>query len=81
MLAEISLSYTNIREAEAVVQAVSPDNVNIPTGLAIKTTKKGRRVWIQIVCVTRLQTLMATIDDLLSAVSIAERAISAISNR
>lgn len=81
MQAEISLSYKAIKEAEAVAQAVSPDNVKVPLGLAIKTTKQGKKVLTQIICETKLETFMATIDDLLSAVSVAERAVSAVRSR
>jgi hypothetical protein len=79
--AEIALSYKSIKEAEAVAQAVSPDNVKVPLGLFIKTTKHGKKVLTQITCETKLETFMATIDDLLSAVSVAERAVSAVRRR
>lgn len=81
MQAEISLSYKTIREAEAVAQAVSPDNVKVPPGLVIKTTKKGKKMLTQIICETKLETFMATMDDLLSAVSVAERAVSVVRSR
>jgi len=76
--AEIALTYKSTKEAEAVEQAVSPDNVKVPLGLSIKTTKQGKRVLTQILCETKLETFIATIDDLLSAVSVAERAVSAV---
>jgi len=79
--AEISISYKTVREAEAVVMAVAPDNVRVPKGLFVKTKRLGRKVLTQIVCETRLETFMATIDDLLSAVSVAERAFSAVQSR
>ena len=72
------ISYENEREAEAVAQAVSPDNVNVPRGLFIKTTRSGSEVLTQIRCELRLQTLIATIDDLLSCVSTAEKAFSVV---
>jgi len=75
--AEIKLSYQNKREAEAVAKAVSPDNVKVPSGLAIRTTKKGSKVFTKVTCETKLQTFIATIDDLLCCVSIAEKAFSA----
>jgi len=75
--AEITLSYENEREAEAVAKAVSPDNLEVPPGLLIKTTRKGFKVLTWVRCETRLETFMATIDDLLCCVSIAERAFSA----
>jgi len=74
--AEIKLSYKNEREAEAVAKAVSPDNVEVPPGLFVKTVRKGPKVFTTIECQTKLQTLIATIDDLLSCVSVAEKAFS-----
>ena len=76
MEAEITLSYKNEREAEAVAEAVSPDNVKVPAGLFVKTTRKGSEVFTTIECKTRLETFVATIDDLLSCVSVAEKAFS-----
>jgi len=78
---EISLSYKTTKEAEAVAQAVSPDNMKVPQGLHIETTKQGRKVLTQIICEIKLETFMATIDDLLGAVSVAERAVSAVRSR
>lgn len=76
MEAEIRLSYRNEREAEAVAKAVSPDNMEVPPGLFIKTVRNGSEVLTNIECKTRLQTLIATIDDLLACVSVAEKAFS-----
>ena len=76
--AKVVLSYKTIREAEAVAKAVSPDNFKVPQGLFIKTTRRGRRVFTKIACETRLQTFVATIDDFLGAVSVAERTVLAV---
>ena len=76
MEAEIRLSYQNEREAEAVAKAVSPDNMEVPPGLYIKTVRKGPEVLTNVECETRLQTLIATIDDLLACVSVAEKAFA-----
>ncbi len=81
MEAEISLSYKTNRQAGAVADAVSPDNVKIPEGLTIKTMKQGRNVLSYIKCRSSMLTFIATIDDLLSAVSVAERSISTVKNR
>ena len=78
MEAEVRISYENEREAEAVAQAVSPDNTKVPRGLSIKTTRKGSEVLTQIQCELRLQTLIATIDDLLCCVSTAEKTFSVV---
>lgn len=72
--------YENEREAEAVAQAVSPDNVKVPSGLFIKTTHRGAKVLATVKCDLSLRTFIATIDDLLSCVSVAEKTFSAIKN-
>ena len=73
MEAEICLSYKNEREAEAVAKAVAPDNIQVPSGLYIETVRNGSDVNTKVECRTRLQTLIATIDDLLACVSVAEK--------
>ena len=64
MEAEVRLYYENEREAEAVAKAVSPDNMNVPSGLFVETTTNESEVLTQIRCDLRLQTFIATIDDL-----------------
>lgn len=73
MEAEIRLFYENEMEAEAVAKAVSPDNVEIPPGLTVKTVRERTEVLTMVECKTRLQTFIATLDDLLSCVSVAEK--------
>ena len=73
MEAEICLSYKNEREARAVAQAVSPDNMEVPAGLSVVTVQNGSEVHTTIQCEKRLQTLIATIDDLLACISVAEK--------
>ncbi len=78
MKAEITLTYETVREAEAVANAVSPDNAEVPPGLSVETTRRKNKVFTQIECETRLQTFIATIDDLLACASIAEKAFSTV---
>lgn len=73
MEAEILLTYQNEREAKAVAKAVSPDNLEVPPGLYIETIRNGSDVLTKVECQTRLQTLIATLDDLLACVSVAEK--------
>lgn len=81
MEAEIVLAYKTVRDAEAVAGAVSPDNAEVPRGLSVKTFRRGNKVLTRIDCESRLQTFIATIDDLLSAVSVAEKSLSAVKSR
>ncbi len=55
--------------------------MKIPEGLTIKTMKQGRIVLSHIICRSSMLTFIATIDDLLSAVSVAERSISTVKSR
>jgi len=79
MEAKIILAYRSKREAEAVAKAVSPDNVQVPSGLSVKTTHRGAKVFTSIKCKTTLPTFNATIDDFLCCASIAEKAFSVAS--
>lgn len=73
MKAEICLVYKNEREAEAVTKAISPDNVEAPQGLFIKTVREGFKVITKMESNIKLQTLIATLDDLLACISVAEK--------
>ena len=78
MEAEIRLSYQNELEAESVSKAISPDNIKVPPGLFIKTQRQDSEVYTKIKCQTRMATLIATIDDLLACVSVAEKAFKIV---
>ena len=73
MEAEIKLTYKNEKEAQAVTEAVSPDNIEVPEGLQIETVQKGAEVNTKIQCQKTVATLISTIDDLLACVSVAEK--------
>ena len=81
MEAEITREYDDVKSAEAVAKAISPDNFKTPSGLYIKTTSKGNKVVTFIRCKGKLSTFIATIDDLLSCMSTAERTIQTIKKR
>jgi len=77
--AEIILAYDNPLEAQAIAKAVSPDNVKVPPSLSIKTARRKAKVLTRIECEeSRFGTFISTIDDFLSCVSVAEKALSAV---
>lgn len=78
MEAEIILEYDEVRIAEAVAKAVSPDNFKTPKDLSIKTTWKSNKVITTIKCRGKLPTFIATIDDLLFCTATAEKALQAV---
>ena len=63
--ATVTLEYKDQKTAEAIAQAVSPDNFKTPIGLQVKTVKENNKVITQIQCEGKLATFTATIDDLL----------------
>jgi tRNA threonylcarbamoyladenosine modification (KEOPS) complex Pcc1 subunit len=73
--ATITLEYGDAKTAEAIANAVSPDNFKTPTGLFIKTFRSGRRVVTEIRAEEKFATFIATIDDLLFSASTAEKTI------
>ncbi len=75
MKAEITLEYNDEKLASAIARAVSPDNIKVPAGMQIKTIQTDRIVMTTVDYEGRLLTFMATIDDLLSSVSIAEKTV------
>jgi hypothetical protein len=76
--AEIILEYDEVRIAEAIAKAVSPDNFKTPKDLSIKTTGKNNKVITMIKCRGKLPTFIATIDDLLFCTATAEKTLQAV---
>ena len=78
MEATVTLEYADEKTAKAIAQAVSPDNFKTPIGLQVKTIRENNKVITQIQCEGKLATFTATIDDLLSSASTAEKTLHII---
>ncbi len=76
--AKFSFTYESSQEAEAVVSAVSPDNIQAPLGLDVKTIRRNCTLLAIIRCRKSLETFIATLDDLLAYISIAEKTFKAV---
>ena len=76
--ATVTLEYKDEKTAKAIAQAVSPDNFKTPIGLQVKTERENNKVITQIQCEGKLATFTATIDDLLSSASTAEKTLHII---
>jgi hypothetical protein len=78
METEIKLLYKNPKEAKAVSEAVSPDNVGAPAGLSVQTSWIGNTVTATVKYDgDNFMTFLSTIDDILSCASVAEKAFMA----
>ena len=78
MEATITLEYDDAKTAEAIANAVSPDNFKTPAGLLIKTFRRDNIVVTEIRTEEKPATFIATIDDLLFSVSTAEKTLCSI---
>ena len=80
MEARITLVYKEAREAKAVSEAISPDNLKTPRSLSVETYAENKTV-ITLIKYDgdNMGTFTSTIDDVLSCVGVAEKAFSAIS--
>ena len=81
MEATITLEYDEAKTAEAVAEAVSPDNFKTPADLTVKTQRERQSVITKICSEGKMATFIATIDDLLCCVSVAERTLKAVKER
>jgi hypothetical protein len=79
--ATITLEYNDAKTAEAVADAVSPDNFKTPVGLTVKTIQRKNVVVTEVVAGGKMATFIATIDDLLSSVTVAEKTVRAVQER
>ena len=76
--ATIKIRYHDKETAHAIWEAVSPDNFQTPQGIKIEAETADGVVDISITCSRRLGSLIATIDDLLSCIQAAERALGGV---
>lgn len=75
MRALITCEYRSTTVAKAISSALSPDNLPLPKGIKLKTSAQGGKVISKIEVDGRIETLLGTIDDLLSCTSVAESVI------
>ena len=78
MEAQIRIKYQNVKTAEAISNAISPDNLKVPPGFVIHTTSSERTVITNIAGNMKLSSLISTIDDLLFCISTAERILNVV---
>ena len=74
--AKITITLDSAREAESVASSLSPDNK--ARGMKISTQATGRKVQTNISFNGRIQTMIATIDDLLKCTQTATKTLRKI---
>lgn len=76
--AQVYFSYENEETAEIIVGAISPDNFKVPPGLTIQSSRQKAEVQIRICCDKGSGTLLATLDDLLCNIQLAEKTLTTL---
>ena len=79
--AELTLGYPDEETARAVTEAVSPDNFQAPEGMDVSVKRRGTQIDIHIRCPKGVGSLISTLDDLLSCLAAAEKALSSLPRR
>jgi cobalamin biosynthesis protein CbiD len=73
--ATVTIEYRDQRTAEAILRAIEPDNLQVPDGIEIEAEAVDGVLNVRVNCGLGIGSLVATLDDLLSCVQAAERAI------
>ena len=76
--AEFYFNYSSGKKAKSIVRAITPDNLTTPFGLIIKARRNVRRVAVKIVTIRKVETLLSTINDLLSCIQAAESVLNIV---
>jgi tRNA threonylcarbamoyladenosine modification (KEOPS) complex Pcc1 subunit len=74
----IDIHYEDSKTAQSIMEAISPDNLDAPEGIDIEVRVYGKTLKIHISCSRDIGSLLSTVDDLLSCIQAAERAIDEI---
>jgi hypothetical protein len=75
---DLTLRYTDEETARAVTEAVSPDNFQAPEGMEVSVMRRKTEIDIHILCPKGVGSLISTLDDLLSCLAAAEKALKGL---
>lgn len=76
--AKLILRYPDEETTRAVVEAIGPDNYKAPPGLTLSIDVRKTEIIISIKCPKGVGSLLATLDDLLSCLSAAEKTLQSL---
>ena len=71
----IQIGFRDPREADSVLEAISPDNLETPETIKIHSQVDGSLLTLRMESEAMLGTLIATLDDLLECIQAAERVL------
>jgi hypothetical protein len=68
-------AYRDPKVSRAIAKALHPDNLNLSGGIRVKTWCEGGRVITEVEVNKKIETFLATLDDLLACTQAAEGVI------
>ncbi len=80
MIATIKLDFQSPDIARRILEAIKPDNTPLPKGLTIDCSVKGTKLLITIKCERSINSLGATLEDIMSAVDLSLRTSKSINS-
>ena len=78
MEAKLTIRYSDVETANAILEAIGPDNCQAPKGIEIEVTLIGSVLNLEVLCAKGVGSFITTLDDLLACISAAEKAISGL---
>ena len=75
---QITIPYNDTETAAAIREATTPDNKGTPPGITIDSSIHDATLYITVTGTAGMATLIATVDDLLSCIQAAEKALQEI---
>ncbi|MDJ0275105.1 MAG: KEOPS complex subunit Pcc1 [Nitrososphaerota archaeon] len=73
--AEMRVRFCDEVEAEGALRSLAPDNEPLPKGLSISMARDGVELVVKVGCERGVDSLLATLDELLMSLNLAERAL------
>lgn len=76
VITTIEIKFLDKFEMNAIMKALTPDNINFPKGLSMQSFSKGNTLFFKFFCNTEVETLINTVDEVLSHISLAKKVIN-----
>ena len=74
---DASISFASSAQARAAVNALIPDNVNMPKGLSLQMFSKGKDVFVEIKATrTPMATVINTLDEVLKHLLVTKKVMA-----
>ncbi|MCS7142707.1 MAG: KEOPS complex subunit Pcc1 [Aigarchaeota archaeon] len=71
--ASLRISFCDQAEADIVARSIDPDNRPLPVGMDLRCERVGSDLIVEITSSRSIESLIYTIDDLLTSIKLAER--------